>query len=74
MTVRACTRAEVAATLSQRRSVLAERGQRLAGMFAELGARPHPDKADMLLRELHEARTAVARMRDDLLRQRPTQG
>lgn len=69
MNVRACTRTEVAATLSRRRSSLAERGQRLAGMFAELGARPHPDKAETLLRELHEARTAVARLRDDLLRQ-----
>jgi hypothetical protein len=68
MTARACTRAEVEATLTRRNSALAAQGQRLAGMFAELGARPHPDKCDFLLRELHEARTAVERLRSDLLR------
>lgn len=52
-------------------SALADMGEALGAKFAELGARPHPDKADHLLRELTEAFNAVARMRDDWLRDPP---
>jgi hypothetical protein len=71
MTARACTRLEVAASLAHRSSALAEMGEALAAKFAELGARPHPDRCDYLLRDLHEACTAIARMREDLLRPGP---
>lgn len=62
---------EVTASLSRRPSDLAERSQVLAAMFSELAARPNPDKSDFLLRDLTEASTAVAHLRDAMLRVGP---
>lgn len=47
---------------------LAELGEALAGRFAELSQRPCADKCDYLLRDLHEARTAIEQMRARLIR------
>ncbi len=47
---------------------LADMGDGLSAKFAELSARPAPDKCDYLLHDLTQARIAVARLRDALLR------
>lgn len=52
----------------ERPTGLADMGASLSAKFAELGLRPSPDKCDYLLRDLHEAMTAIAQMRDRLLR------
>lgn len=50
---------------------LADMGEALAAKFAELSARPRADACDYLLRDLAEATTAVARLRDALMRSAP---
>ena len=42
-------------------------GESLSAKFAEVGARPHADACDLLMRDLVEARNAVARLRDQLI-------
>lgn len=50
---------------------MADLGESLAAKFRELGARPCADACNYLLRDLTEAKNAVARLRDDLERGEP---
>lgn len=44
-------------------------GEMLRARLEELAARPHPDKCDLLIRDLHAACHLVAQLRDQLMRQ-----